>query len=779
MIARVQHSNASSPHSETRIDLDSHADTHCVDSTAKVLEYTGKTCTVSGFSDNLSSLQDIQIAHCALAFDCCETGQTFILVLNQCLLLGEHIDRCLLCPNQSRVHGVDVDDCPVHLAPAHRPSTHSLWFDYEQVRIPLSLDGCTSYFNVRTPTDSELDTCTWLELSSSGDWDPHSESFIRNEGHAIRSSATISSVSTTTKTSVHNTDECDVLDEILKIYSTKTSRRKFGLDPTTLAKRWGVSTTIANKTLDATTQLGLRSGLYPLSRRFRTRQPQLRYNRLFGDLGKFYSDTLFASTLSQRNNDCGQIFVNAAGMIFFVPLTSRKEVWKALRDFLSSVGIMSSLITDGAPELVKGKWKELVDEYQIPTTFIEPLSPWQNRAEGEIREFKKAVRREMSKSHTPLRLWDYCAMWSAKIRSMIARPLYSLQGRTGHELVTGETPDISEFVDYGWFDPIWYLDAEEAFPADKEQLGRWLGPSHRVGQALTYFIINNNGSIITRSTVKPLSTDDLNDPKIQKDINALDTIIDDNYGVKDGPAKPTDPSNIIPFLFDDDDPNDDGIDPTTLAPDHNETDSNAIGLPKPSPNDDLEDPAILDQYLGARVRVPKGDEFIAGTVLRRKRDHSGNFIGHANDNPMLDSRIYEVQFPDGHLEEYAANLIAESMFARTNEEGHQMLILDEISDHKKDGRAVSSDDASASKTKRKTTRGWSLLVHWKDGTTSWETLKDLKESYPVEVAQYAVNNKIASEPAFYWWVNHVLRRKDRILAKVKSKYWETTHKYGI
>ena len=49
---------------------------------------------------------------------------------------------------------------------------------------------------------------------------------------------------------------------------------------------------------------------------------------------------------------------------------------------------------------------------------------------------------------------------------------------------------------------------------------------------------------------------------------------------------------------------------------------------------------------------------------------------------------------------------------------------------------------------RRTTKGWQLLLQWKDGSTSWTPLKDLKESNPVEVAEYAVANKIANEPAF-------------------------------
>jgi len=49
----------------------------------------------------------------------------------------------------------------------------------------------------------------------------------------------------------------------------------------------------------------------------------------------------------------------------------------------------------------------------------------------------------------------------------------------------------------------------------------------------------------------------------------------------------------------------------------------------------------------------------------------------------------------------------------------------------------------------------------------------------VLVAEYAVANRIDDEPAFAWWVQAVIRKRDRIVAKVKSKYWQRTHKYGI
>ena len=42
-----------------------------------------------------------------------------------------------------------------------------------------------------------------------------------------------------------------------------------------------------------------------------------------------------------------------------------------------------------------------------------------------------------------------------------------------------------------------------------------------------------------------------------------------------------------------------------------------------------------------------------------------------------------------------------------------------------------------------------------------------------------MNNKIAEEPAFAWWVRPVLKKRDRIIKKVKTKYWDKRIKYGI
>ena len=70
-------------------------------------------------------------------------------------------------------------------------------------------------------------------------------------------------------------------------------------------------------------------------------------------------------------------------------------------------------------------------------------------------------------------------------------------------------------------------------------------------------------------------------------------------------------------------------------------------------------------------------------------------------------------------------------------------------------------------------------MQWKDQSTTWVTLKDMKEAYPVQSAEYAIQARIAEEPAFAWWAPHTLKKRNRIIAKVKSKYWLRTHKFGI
>ena len=112
------------------------------------------------------------------------------------------------------------------------------------------------------------------------------------------------------------------------------------------------------------------------------------------------------------------------------------------------------------------------------------------------------------------------------------------------------------------------------------------------------------------------------------------------------------------------------------------------------------------------------------------------------------------------------------------------LSFKEICDHRKNKRAISIENGydvskNGNRTPKRTTVGWELLVEWRDGSTDWMALKDLKDTNPIELAEYAVANRISEEPAFKWWVAFCLQKRNRIISKTKAKYWRTTHKYGI
>ena len=130
----------------------------------------------------------------------------------------------------------------------------------------------------------------------------------------------------------------------------------------------------------------------------------------------------------------------------------------------------------------------------------------------------------------------------------------------------------------------------------------------------------------------------------------------------------------------------------------------------------------------------------------------------------------DVLFQDGTVSQYSANIIAENIYSQVDEEGRRYQILDHISDHRKDRSALKDSEAwttarNGRKSRHMTTKGWYLKAEWKDGTSTWVPLKDIKEDSPVEVAEYSQANDLMEEPAMAWWAPHVLKHRDTLPIK--------------
>ena len=109
--------------------------------------------------------------------------------------------------------------------------------------------------------------------------------------------------------------------------------------------------------------------------------------------------------------------------------------------------------------------------------------------------------------------------------------------------------------------------------------------------------------------------------------------------------------------------------------------------------------------------------------------------------------------------DFAANIIAENMWSQCDSEGQQFVLLDEAVDHRKTTTVPQENRPGTGRTKPKSTQGWQLCVRWKDGSTTWEPLSRLKESNPVEIAEYATAKGLHDEPAFAWWVPYTISQE--------------------
>jgi hypothetical protein len=335
-----------------------------------------------------------------------------------------------------------------------------------------------------------------------------------------------------------------------------------------------------------------------------------------------------------------------------------------------------------------------------------------------------------------------------------------LQGRVPDEDVLGSMPDISQYAQFDWYEPVLYWDPVGAFPHEHKLLGPWLGVAKVSTDLMAFYILSKTGKIIVRKSLWGLSEDGFANPDIKI------WLVDLDEGVRSKIGDDLKEEDINPELRDSmAEVSDDVFD------DEDEIHLVAGDTPSPEQGTDDHNAESNDENLTAQVVPPHGGEAKKATIVGRKRDHDGQPFGKRHADPLLDTRLYEVEFPDGSTEAIAANMIAENMLSQVDDEGQSFSVLSKIVDHRTNGQnAISKDDGFVEdrygkRHPRIATRGWDLQVEWRDGSTTWVPLSELNKLNPIEVAEYAVANKIVKEPAFAWWVHKALRKRDGSLRR--------------
>ena len=124
----------------------------------------------------------------------------------------------------------------------------------------------------------------------------------------------------------------------------------------------------------------------------------------------------------------------------------------------------------------------------------------------------------------------------------------------------------------------------------------------------------------------------------------------------------------------------------------------------------------------ALQRDSEGPEFV--NITKHLRDADGIPIGMALENPILESCVYEVEYPDGHKASLAANANTQNIFAQVDDESNRHVLFDEIVDHCTDGTEIKLynefiTSINGISRRIETNKGWETRIRWKDGSTRW------------------------------------------------------------
>ena len=493
---------------ESTLDLDSHTDTSVAGANSHLLYDFDRTVRVTPYDPTMPG-SNKKIVSVSYAYDDPTTGEVWQLVVNQAIY-APTMPNSLLCPMQMRMNDVVINECPRCVATDPTDDTHTIrarGMDGTITRIPLTVKGVTSCVLIRKTNETEYLECKRnkriIELTAEDPvWDPHDTQFERAEdalteadgglrearGHDNRlisvvrqeslqldervydANSQCSAVLTEMSPTLHDGTFMKALNDNRNV-GAATSKRRTGLAAEDIARHWNIPIPVARRTIEVTTQRGVRK-MYQsgeLVRRVSTNDRHLRYRRLPFDM---YTDTLFAGTKSKRGNKCAQVFGTNFGWSRAYGMKSKGDAHEPLSEIFRDVGVPNAMIMDGAKEQIMGNFRRKCREAGCYGKQTEPHSQWSNATEGTVRELKRGSARAMLKTGSPKRLWDDCIELQAFIKSNTYSDHFLCEGQTPETIVTGDTPDITPFVQAGWYDWVWYFDTDTQYLDDKQQIGR-------------------------------------------------------------------------------------------------------------------------------------------------------------------------------------------------------------------------------------------------------------------------------------------------------------------
>ena len=165
----------------------------------------------------------------------------------------------------------------------------------DELRIPLITSGTKVYFKSRTPSKSELESCTKIEMTSNEAWNPSSVQLQKTNVHHINQDPVIKQVtlgmndrylyredissndimlneissSLTSLNNITSNSYDQELEDIPRVRTYVSSERHSKITADRLSDIFCIGPVRAKQTLRVTRQRGTRSAILPIGRRYR------------------------------------------------------------------------------------------------------------------------------------------------------------------------------------------------------------------------------------------------------------------------------------------------------------------------------------------------------------------------------------------------------------------------------------------------------------------------------------------------------------------------------
>jgi hypothetical protein len=207
-----------------------------------------------------------------------------------------------------------------------------------------------------------------------------------------------------------------------------SAKRKGTVTAADLSKRWHIGLQAAQRTIQQTTQRGVRdftsTGGF---RRMKHTAHQLMYRHIRATI---YTDTMFSNVKSLKQHTCAQAYVTNFHFTKVYPMRSKSEAHQTLDELHHDVGVFHTIVPDNAKELTEGEFCKKAIHAGSQIRPIEAHRHNQNLAESGIRELRRMYRKAMRTTNAPHVLWDRCIYLMAEIRSHTALDIPELKGDT-------------------------------------------------------------------------------------------------------------------------------------------------------------------------------------------------------------------------------------------------------------------------------------------------------------------------------------------------------------